>query len=141
MFALQAAAHTPSLTSWLTAFPSRTRVVTFFFSSTSFSHQLRVVGLGAKVYSSLAGAVPVAMSYKEGTGLTDALGWGEDSKFMFWLLEEVGLFLQRATSQADIFLLRCSQGDSGFLSSFSWPSNSGGEGGMYCSVSAKWMWP
>lgn len=44
------------------------------------------------------------MSYKEGTGLTDALGWGEDSKFMFRLLEEVGLFLQRATSQADIFL-------------------------------------
>lgn len=95
---MQAAGHTPSLTSWLTAFPYRTGVVTFFFPNTFFSHQLQVLGLGAKVYPLLA------MSYREGTGLTAALGWGEGNKLMFWLLEEMGLFLQPATSQTDIFL-------------------------------------
>lgn len=154
VFALQAAARTPSPISWLIAFSPQNlgSYVCFlffffkicFFHSSSFqprSHQLQAVGRGARAGVGCCQprcAVPAAMSCGEGAGLTAALGWGVDSQFMFWLSEETGLLWQPAPPQTDFFLPDVPPRGIQIppTPSFSLPSNSGaGRMGVLLSVS------
>lgn len=89
-------------------------------------------------------AVPGAMSCGEGAGLMAVLGWGADSQFMFWLLEETGLLWQPAPSQTDIFLpdvpprgiqIHPPQSQASHC-----PLTLGRAGWVCCSVSADWIW-